>query len=325
LTDLSVDLAPTRPGGFRLRNPVMMASGTFGYGTEYAGLVDINSLGAIVSKAITLRPRDGNAQPRIAETPSGMLNSIGLQNVGVKAVIRDKAPMWARWQTPVIANIAGFTIEEYAELARMLDGVPGVAAIELNISCPNVACEGETFGLRCESAAAVTSAARAATDLPLIVKLSPNVASVPDIAEAVVFAGADAVSLINTIPGMVIDLRTRKPYLANRTGGLSGPAIRPIAVRMVYEVAQRVEAPIIGIGGIASAEDALQFLMAGATAVQIGTSTFVNPSTAVQVASGIQEYLARNGIQSVAELVGVALPDGPRLAGTGSVSQEAGA
>jgi dihydroorotate dehydrogenase (NAD+) catalytic subunit len=308
LTDLGVDLAPTRPGGFRLRNPVMMASGTFGYGTEYAGVIDITALGAIVSKAITLRPREGNAQPRIAETPSGMLNAIGLQNIGVKAVIREKAPTWAKWRTPVIANIAGFSIDEYAELAGLLDGVPGVAAIELNISCPNVACEGETFGLHRDSAAAVTAAARAATDLPLIVKLSPNVTSVPDIAESVVEAGADAVSLINTIPGMVIDPHSRKPYLANRTGGLSGPAIRPIAVRMVYEVAQRVSVPIIGIGGITSAEDALQFLMAGATAVQVGTSTFVNPATAVQVVAGIQEYLERNGIPAVSYLVGAALP-----------------
>ena len=312
--DLSVDIAPTRPGGFRLRNPVLVASGTFGYGTEYAGLVDIGALGAIVSKAITLRPRAGNPQPRIVETPAGMLNAIGLQNIGVQAVIHEKAPIWAKWQTPVIANIAGFSVDEYAELAGRLDAVAGVAAIELNISCPNVASEGESFGLRCDTAAAATSAARTATDLPLIVKLSPNVTSIADVAEAVVGAGADAVSLINTIPGMVVDLRTRRPYLANRTGGLSGPAIRPIAVRMVYEVAQRVRVPIIGIGGIASAEDALQFLLAGATAVQIGTATFVDPHTATRVAAGIRDYLAGAGLTSVRDIIGAALPAQPAQA-----------
>ncbi len=314
---LAVDLAPRRPGALKLQNPVLTASGTFGYGTEYAKLIDVERLGAVISKAVTLRPRGGNRQPRIAETPAGMLNAIGLQNVGVEAVIRDKTPIWARWSVPVIVNVAGFSVEEYATVAERLHGAPGVAGLELNISCPNVQSEGEMFGLACEPAAAVTSAVREVTDLPLIVKLSPNAADVPSIARAVVEAGADAVSLINTIPGMVIDLKTRRPYLANRTGGLSGPAIRPIAVRMVYEVAQAVDVPIVGIGGVTSAEDALQFLMAGATAVEVGTATFVNPRTALDVVDGLAAYLAREGIADVRELIGAAQPG---RAGAGRIS-----
>lgn len=307
---LEVDLAPNHPGGLRLKNPVLTASGTFGYGTEYSKLVDVERLGAVVSKAVTRHPRDGNPQPRIAETPAGMLNAIGLQNVGVEAVIREKAPVWARWSVPVIVNVAGFSIDEYAETAELLDAVPGVAGIELNISCPNVQSEGETFGLHCAPAAAVTAAVRASTELPLIVKLSPNVTDIAEIAVAVVEAGADALSLVNTIPGMVIDLKARRPYLANRTGGLSGPAIRPIAVRMVYQVAQAVSVPIVGIGGVATAEDALQFLMAGATAVQVGTATFVNPTAALDVVDGIRAFLEREGVSDVREIVGAALPTG---------------
>lgn len=308
MTNLSVDLAPNRPGTLLLKNPVLTASGTFGYGTEYARLVDVERLGAVISKAVTQRPRNGNPQPRIAETPAGMLNAIGLQNIGVEALIRDKAPIWSTWRVPVVVNIAGFAIAEYVAVVEQLDGVRGVAAIELNISCPNVASEGETFGLFPDSAARVTSAVRAATDLPLIVKLSPNVTDITEIARAVVGAGADALSLINTIPGMVIDLATRRPYLSNRTGGLSGPAIRPIAVRMVYQVAQAVSVPILGIGGIATAEDALQFLMAGATAVEVGTATFANPAAAVEIVDGIAEFLERQGLSSVREVIGAALP-----------------
>lgn len=305
---LRVDLAPKRPGALLLQNPVLTASGTFGYGTEYSSLIDVSRLGSIVSKAVTLHPREGNSQPRIAETPSGMLNAIGLQNVGIRAVIRDKAPVWARWTLPVIVNIAGFTVGEYAELAEMLDSVPGVAALEVNISCPNVASEGEPFGLHCESAAAVTKAVRAATDLPVIVKLSPNVTDVVSIARAVADAGADALSLINTIPGMVIDTKRRRPYLANRTGGLSGPAIRPIAVRMVYDVAGAVDVPVIGIGGIMTADDALQFLMAGATAVQVGTGTFVNPRAALEIVDGLASFLSSEGIEDIQEIIGAAQP-----------------
>jgi dihydroorotate dehydrogenase (NAD+) catalytic subunit len=313
--NLSVDLAPNQPGGLVLKNPVMTASGTFGYGTEYAKLVDVERLGAIVSKAITLRPREGNRQPRIAETPAGMLNAIGLQNVGVEAAIREKAPIWASWSVPVVVNVAGFSVPEYVEVVERLSGTRGVAAIELNISCPNVAAEGEMFGLCAADAAAVTEAVRPVCGVPLIVKLSPNVTDIAEIARAVVDAGADALSLINTIPGMVIDLKRRQPYLANVTGGLSGPAIRPIAVRMVYQVRQAVDVPLIGIGGIATAEDALQFLMAGASAVQVGTSTFVNPRASIEVVEGIEAFLAREGVLDVAEIIGCAQPEDDRSSG----------
>ncbi|HVB97093.1 MAG TPA: dihydroorotate dehydrogenase [Chloroflexota bacterium] len=306
MTNLSVELAPRHASGLSLKNPVLAASGTFGYGNEYAKLIDVNRLGAVVSKAITLRPREGNAQPRIAETPSGMLNAIGLQNVGLNVAVREKAPMWASWSVPVIANIAGFTVDEYVRVAETLSETPGVAAIELNISCPNVASEGEMFGLSGASAALVTREVRAVCDVPLLVKLSPNVTDIVEIARAVVDAGADALTLINTIPGMVIDVRRRQPYLANLTGGLSGPAIRPIAVRMVWQVAQAVDVPIVGVGGVASTDDALQFIMAGASAVQIGTGTFVNPGTMLDVVDGLQVFLESEGIEDVNDLIGVA-------------------
>ncbi len=308
MPNLSVNLAPSHPNGLTLKNPVLTASGTFGYGTEYAKLVDTSRLGAIVSKAITLRPRDGNAQPRIAETPSGMLNAIGLQNVGVDAAIRDKAPMWATWSVPVIANVAGFTVEEYVEVAERLSNTPGIAAIELNISCPNVASEGEMFGLDPELAGLVTAEVRQVCDVPLLVKLSPNVTDITRIALAVENAGADALSLINTMPGMVIDIRRRQPYLANLTGGLSGPAIRPIAVRIVWQVAQVVSIPLIGIGGVTCADDALQFLMAGATAVQVGTASFVDPGAALRVVDGLEAFLIAEGVADLGELIGTALP-----------------
>jgi dihydroorotate dehydrogenase (NAD+) catalytic subunit len=308
IPDLEVNLAPAHPTGLKLKNPVLTASGTFGYGTEYAKLLDVERLGGIISKAITLYPRAGNDQPRIAETPSGMLNAIGLQNVGVEAAIRDKAPIWAGWKVPVIANVAGFSIQDFVEVVEKLSATPGVAGIELNISCPNVDHEGRMFGLDAHDAAAVTAAARSVCDIPLVVKLSPNVTDVTEIARAVEGKGADAVSLINTIPGMVIDLRRRQPYLANQTGGLSGPAIRPIAIRMVWQVAQAIKIPIIGIGGITTADDALQFLMAGATAVQIGTASFVNPRAALDVIEGIENFLRAESIPAVTELVGAAVP-----------------
>lgn len=304
--NLAVNLAPKHPNGLTLQNPVLTASGTFGYGTEYAKLIDIQQLGGIVSKAVTLRPRNGNAQPRIAETPAGMLNAIGLQNVGVDEVIREKAPIWAGWSVPVVANVAGFSVEEYVEVAERLSETPGIAAIELNISCPNVASEGEMFGLCAEDAALVTGEVRRVCDVPLLVKLSPNVTDIVAIARAVADAGADALSLINTIPGMVIDLKRRRPYLANLTGGLSGPAIRPIAVRMVWQVSRAVDVPLIGIGGIATAEDALQFLMAGASAVQVGTATFVNPNAALEIVEGIARFLEDEGMKDVAEVIGLA-------------------
>jgi dihydroorotate dehydrogenase (NAD+) catalytic subunit len=305
---LAVDLAPGHPAGLRLKNPVLTASGTFGYGTEYARLLDLERLGGIVSKAITRWPREGNPPPRIVETPAGMLNAIGLQNVGLEAVIREKAPVWASWSLPVIANVAGFAVEEYVEIAERLSATPGVAAIELNISCPNVASEGEMFGMDARRAAAVTAAVRPVCDVPLLVKLTPNVTDIVEIAVAVAEAGADALSLINTIPGLVIDVRRRRPVLANGTGGLSGPAIRPIALRLVWQVAQAVDLPIVGIGGIATADDALQFILAGASAVQVGTGTFVNPQAALEVVSGLEAFLAAEGVADLRELIGAAKP-----------------
>ena len=308
MTPLSVDLAPAHKHGLRLRNPVLVASGTFGYGTEYQKLIDVQRLGAICSKGITLRPRKGNPTPRIAETPAGMLNAIGLQNIGVDRVIRDMAPIWDRWEVPVIVNISGESIEDYASLAARLDGVPGVAGLELNISCPNVTADGRLFADDARLAGAATAAARARTDLPLMVKLSPNVTDIAEIARAVESAGADCISMINTLVGMTIDLKARRPFLANVTGGLSGPALRPVALRLVYRVAQVVQIPIVGIGGIATTDDALQFLMAGATAVQVGTANFVNPCAGLEIVDGLQSYLEREGFGSVADLVGLANP-----------------
>jgi len=302
---LAVRLCSREDGLLELKNPVMTAAGTFGYGTEYARIVDIQRLGAIVCKGTTLHQREGNPQPRIAETPCGMLNTIGLQNIGVRAVVRDKAPIWARWQVPVVVNIAGASIEEYVAVAETLEGVPGVAGIELNISCPNVAAGGHSFGVDRLAAAEVTSAVRSVTTLPLIPKLTPNVGNIVEIAEAVVRAGADAVSLINTLSGMVIDTATRRPFLSTGTGGLSGPAIRPIALRMVYQVASAVDVPVIGIGGITTADDALQFIMAGASAVQVGTATFADPSAPLRILDGIHDFLNREGISDINELVGV--------------------
>lgn len=311
---LAVNLAPRNPHGLVLANPVLVASGTFGYGTEYQALVEIERLGAICSKGITVRPRDGNPPPRIAETPAGLLNAIGLQNVGLRAVIEEKAPIWARWSVPVIVNISGETIGEFEHLAASLDGVPGVAGLEVNISCPNIRAGGKLFADDAESAAAVTRACRAATSLPLMVKLSPNVGNVVEIALAVEEAGADCLSVANTLLGMVIDVARRRPYLANQTGGLSGPAVRPVIVRMVYQVAAAVSVPVVGVGGVTSTEDALQYILAGATAVQVGTASFVNPRTAIEIVDGLQAYLAREGVGDVAELVGAARPAGARPA-----------
>jgi dihydroorotate dehydrogenase (NAD+) catalytic subunit len=309
MPDLSVDLAPGHKHGLRLRNPVLVASGTFGYGTEYQKLVDIQRLGAICSKGTTPRPRRGNAMPRIAETPAGMLNAIGLQNIGVKRVVSEMAPIWERWDVPVIVNISGESVDDYAYLAEKLDGVPGVAGLELNISCPNVTADGRVFADDAELAAAATAAARAASDLPLMVKLSPNVTDIAEIARAVEAAGADSISMINTLVGMSIDLTSRRPYLANTTGGLSGPAIRPVALRLVHVVAQAVRIPIVGIGGVTCTEDALEFLMAGAVAVQVGTANFVNPCTALEIIDGLQAYLQQQGLERLDAIVGAANPN----------------
>jgi dihydroorotate dehydrogenase (NAD+) catalytic subunit len=285
----------------------MTASGTFANGVEYAKMVDIQRLGAIVSKAITLKPRRGNVQPRIVETAGGMLNSIGLQNIGIEAILRDVASVWATWRVPIIANIAGESVDHYAELARRLDGVAGVSGIEMNISCPNVE-SGLDFGVDPRSAAEVTYAVRHLTDLPLIVKLSPNVTDIVSIAEAVADAGADAVTLINTFPAMRIDLANRRPALGWGSGGLSGPALKPIALRMVYQVARTLDIPIIGCGGVTSGEDAVEFMMAGASAVQVGTATFLNPSAPLEVIGDLEQYLRREHIDDIREIVGAALP-----------------
>jgi dihydroorotate dehydrogenase (NAD+) catalytic subunit len=290
--------------GLLLANPVMTAAGTFGYGTEYSHLFDIQKLGAIVCKGTTLEPRDGNPQPRLVETASGLLNSIGLQNIGVKALIKGKALIWANWRVPVIVNIAGETVDDYAQLAKELDGIAGISGIEVNISCPNVKAGGVEFGVNPESAARVTAAVKSATSLPILVKLTPNTSDIVGVAAAVAEAGADAISLINTVKGMAIDTVTRQPLLGNRTGGLSGPAIKPIALSMVYEVAGTVDLPIIGCGGIITGNDAIEFIMAGASAIQVGTASFANPRAPLYVLEGIEQFMQKEGIKDIAELIG---------------------
>ena len=305
-TNLSVQLAPKHQPGLLLTNPVMTASGTFGYGTEYSHMFDIQRLGAIICKGTTLNPRDGNPQPRLAETACGVLNSIGLQNIGVDALIREKAPIWASWRVPVIVNIAGETVDDYAQLADKLDGVAGISAIEVNIGCPNIKAGGAEFGADPKSAAEVTAAVKKATSLPVLVKLTPNTSNIAKIALAVAEAGADAISLINTMKGMVIDITQRRPLLGNITGGLSGPAIKPVALYMVYEVAGAVGLPVIGCGGIATASDAIEFIMAGASAIQVGTASFTNPRSPFDVLLGIEQFMQEEGIKNITELIGVA-------------------
>lgn len=304
--DLSVQLAPHNQRGLKLSNPVMVASGTFGYGDEMSALCDIQRLGAIICKATTLKPRNGNPQPRLAETPDGMLNAIGLQNPGIDALIRDKAPLWAGWRVPIIVNIAGENIDEYAELARRLDNTPGISGLEINISCPNVASGCIEFGANPVSAAAVTRAVRQATNLPVIVKLTPNTNNIVGLAQAVAEAGADAVSLINTLKGMAIDIKKRRPILANISGGLSGPAIKPVALHMVYQVSAAIDVPVIGGGGIMTTQDALEFIMAGATAIEIGTATFINPTATTDIISGLESYAIENNLCHLGGIIGVA-------------------
>jgi len=297
--NLAVDLA-----GIRLRNPVMPASGTFGYGEEYAPFLDLEEIGAIVTKGLSLKPKAGNPTPRIAETISGMLNAIGLQNVGIDAFKKHKVPFLRTVNTPVIANFFGNTLEEYGEVAERLEEIPEVAAVELNISCPNVKQGGIIFGTDPQAASEVVGLVRSKLNKPLIVKLTPNVTDITVIARAVESAGADAICCINTLTGMSIDIRTRKPRLANRTGGLSGPAIRPIAVRMVHQVVQSVSVPVIGVGGIVRAMDALEFLIAGATAVQVGTANFVDPTAMLTIITGIEEFCVEQGIDDIKQLIG---------------------
>jgi dihydroorotate dehydrogenase (NAD+) catalytic subunit len=288
-------------GNLKLRGPVLAASGTFGYGTEVP-LLERGALGGMVSKGIFMRPRAGTPPPRIVETPSGMLNAIGLQGPGVDGLIRDYAPEWAGWDFPVLVNINGESAAEYAELTSRLDGVPGVAGFEINISCPNVEQGGLYFGNDPRAAAAVTEAVRGRTKLPVWVKLTPMVTDIGVIARAVEAAGADALCAVNTFVGMSIDLNTNKPRLSFRTGGLSGPAIRPLAVHLAHQAARAVSIPVVGVGGIMRAEDALEFLIAGCAAVQVGTATFVNPKAIAEVNDGIAAYLDSRGLGSLADL-----------------------
>ncbi|MBN2201466.1 dihydroorotate dehydrogenase [bacterium] len=299
MTDLSVRIA-----GLALKNPVLTASGTFGYGTEYAGYFDISLLGGIATKTVTLEPREGNPMPRLAETPGGMLNSIGLANVGIERFLSEKLPALEGLDTRVIVNVAGNTAEEYAEVTSRAAAHPRVDAIEVNVSCPNVRHGGLAFGTNPAATAEVTAAVRAATSKPVIVKLTPNVTDITEIARAAEAAGADALSLINTVLGMAIDIETRRPLIARRTAGLSGPAIKPIAIAKVYQVRQAVKLPLIGIGGIMRWQDAVEFLLAGATAVQTGTLHFVEPDGPVRVVEGIRRYSEEKGVASVTELVG---------------------
>jgi dihydroorotate dehydrogenase (NAD+) catalytic subunit len=308
MANLAVDLAPSHKTGLQLRNPVMTASGTFSWGQEFQKHFGVERLGAIVSKGVTVTPRSGNRQPRVAETPAGMLNSIGLQNIGIDAVVRDMAPLWATWDVPVVVNIAGDTIDEFGEMAARLDGLPGIAAIELNISCPNVDVGGMDIGQDAGAAARATRAAVRNTSLPVIVKITPNVTDPVVIARACEDAGASAICAINTILGMRIDIRRRRPVLPRARGGLSGPAIRPIALRMVYDIAQAVRIPVIGCGGITTGEDAVEFLMAGASAVQVGTATFANPRAPLDVLEGLERWLESAEVADVREIIGCALP-----------------
>jgi len=293
--------------GIKLKNPVMTASGTFGYGQEYTPFVDLNRLGAIILKGITLKPKRGNPPPRVIETPSGMLNAIGLQNVGVEVLIKEKLPYLQKFNTPVIINISGDTIEEYVELARRLGEVSkemGVAGLEVNISCPNVKKGGMAWGTDAIATYKIVSSIRKATALPLIVKLTPNVTDIKTIAQAAEEAGADALSLINTLVGMAIDIDSRKPKLANVSGGLSGPAVKPVALWLVWQVFQTVNIPVIGIGGIIKVEDALEFIIVGARAIEVGTANFVNPKVTIEIIEGIEKYLIENNIKDINELLG---------------------
>lgn len=291
-------------GGLALKNPVMTASGTFGYGLEFADFIDLNRLGGFIVKGTTLAPREGNDYPRMAETPSGMLNCVGLQNKGVDYFCEQIYPQLKGFDTNVLVNVSGATPDDYAECAARIAALPGIPAIELNISCPNVKNGGMAFGVTCEGAASVVRAVRKAYDKTLIVKLSPNVTSIADIARAVEAEGADAVSLINTLMGMSIDIERRRSRLSIGTGGLSGPAVKPVALRMVWQVARAVNIPVVGLGGIMNATDAIEFMMAGATVIEIGTANFIDPAVTVKVIEGIDAWLDAHGIADVNEIIG---------------------
>jgi dihydroorotate dehydrogenase (NAD+) catalytic subunit len=297
--DLSVDI-----GGLRLKNPVMTASGTFGYGEEFDQFMDLNRLGAIIVKGLSLEPSMGNPPPRVVETTGGMLNAIGLENVGLSFFVEHKLPFLEKLNTPLIINIYGRTLEAYARLAARIDGLSQVAAVEVNISCPNVKMGGCAFGADPLTAHKVVAAVRRSTAKPLMVKLSPNVTDITEIATSVEDAGADSLSLINTITAMAVDIHTRRPKLANITGGLSGPAIKPVALRMVWQVAQKAGIPVIGVGGIMSHEDALEFIIAGATAVQVGTANFINPAATIKILDGIKAYMEQENLTRMDQIIG---------------------
>ena len=291
-------------GGLELQNPIMTASGTFGYGEEYSPYVDLNRLGALIVKGLSLEPKEGNPPPRIIETTAGMLNAVGLENVGISAFIEEKLPFLRQFDVPVIVNVFGETIEEYRKVAEILSDVEGIAGLEINISCPNVKAGGIEFGTDPNLAYEVTHSVKSVTHIPVIVKLTPNVTDITSIAKRVEEAGADAISLINTLKGMSVDIEKRVPHLENITGGLSGPGIKPVALRMVWEVTREVSIPVIGVGGIMNARDALEFLIVGAKAVQIGTANFVNPRATIDILEGIEQYMGENGISDINDLIG---------------------
>lgn len=298
-TNLKVKL-----GRISLNNPVLVASGTFGYGEEYATLIDLNKLGGIITKTVTLQPKRGNPPPRLAETPAGLLNAIGLENPGIDVFLKEKLPFLRQFRTALIVNIAGEKEEDYLKLAERLNQTEGIDALEINISCPNVKDKGLIFGTDPERTFSLVRKLREATNIPLIIKLTPNVTDISGIAQAAEEAGAEALSLINTVLGMAIDVERRRPRLGNITGGLSGPAIRPIAVRMVRETFQKVKLPLIGVGGITSTEDALEFILAGASAVAIGTANFVDSRTTPRIIEGIKEYMQRKDVENFKDLIG---------------------
>jgi dihydroorotate dehydrogenase (NAD+) catalytic subunit len=298
-----------RIGDLELKNPVMTASGTFGYGEEYSPYVDLNRLGALIVKGLSLEPKQGNPPPRIIETASGMLNAVGLENVGVRSFIKEKLSFLKQFDVPVIANVFGETVEEYTKVAGILDDVEGIAGLEINISCPNVVKGGIEFGANPVLAGEVTRSVKSVTHLPVIVKLTPNVTDITEIAKSVEEAGADAISLINTLKGMSLDIEQRIPHLKNITGGLSGPAIKPVALRMVWEAIKQVSIPVIGIGGIMNAADAIEFLIVGAKAVQIGTANFINPRATMDILEGIEEYMMRNEISDINDLIGTIITE----------------
>jgi dihydroorotate dehydrogenase (NAD+) catalytic subunit len=303
---MEITLAPRT--GFTLKSAVIAASGTFGYGSEYASRKSLDGIGAVISKGTTRHPRIGNPPLRLTESAAGMVNAIGLQNIGVEAVIREKAPIWATWDTPVLVNVSGTRIDDYVDVVALLDRAQGVSGIELNISCPNVKEGGVAFGTSPHMARDVTAAVRAVTSLPLLVKLSPNVTDIREIALAVEDGGADAISLVNTVYGMAMDTRSRKPLIANVYGGLSGPAIKPLALYQVYAVAQSVTVPIIGMGGIMNGEDAVEFLLAGASAVAMATLLLVDPDGWRSVLAGLESWLHRQGVKSLSEVIGAGNP-----------------